>query len=224
VARSSWQWAEAEREYKRAIELNPNYATGYHWYSELLKNLGRFDEAALMIKRANELDPLSGIIGVNFSEMYLIQHNPQAASENCLKMIALDPGFPLAYSYLGMSELALGRNAEAIANIEKAVEISNRDANILPDLGYAYAVSGRRPEALAIARELEEKYAKKQEIGLNVAEVYVGLGDKDRAFEWLEKDLQNKENVADARSYPAFESIRDDPRYKAMLKRMNLPE
>lgn len=224
VAKISWQWTEAEREFKRAIELNPNYATVYHWYSELLKGFGRFDEAAMMIKRAKELDPLSGIIGINISEMYQIQNNHQASIENSLKLIELDPNFPLAYTYLGLSYLKLGRNAEAIANIEKAVELSNRDGNILPDLGYAYAVTGKRSDAIAIAKELEGKYAKKEENGMNVAEVYVGLGDKDKAFEWLERDVQKKENMADIRFYTVFESIRDDPRYKDILKQMGLPE
>ena len=222
--RMSWQWAAAEREFKRAIELNPNYATIYHWYGELLKALGRFDEAALMIKRAKELDPLSGIIGVNISEMYQLQNDQQASIENSLKLIELDPNFPLAYNYLGLSYLKLGRNAEAIASIEKGVELSKRDSNALTDLGYGYAVIGRRSDALAIAKELEANYARKESNGLNVAEVYVGLGDKDKAFEWLEKDFKNKENVADIRYYITFESLRDDPRFKDLLKRMNLPE
>ncbi len=224
VAKISWQWEEAEREFKRAIQLNPNYATSYHWYAELLKEFGRFDEAALMIKRAKELDPLSGIIGINISEMYQIQNDHQASIENSLKLIELDPNFPLAYDYLGLSYLKLGRNAEAIANIEKAVELSKRDGNILPDLGYAYAVTGKRSDAIAIAKELEGNYARKESNGLNVAEVYLGLGDKDKAFEWLEKEVQKRENVADIRFYSAFESLRDDPRFKDLLKKMNLPE
>jgi len=224
VAQSYWQWAEAEREYKRAIEINPNYATGYHWYAGLLKELGRFDEAAVMMKRAKELDPLSSIIGVNISEMYQIQNDHQASVENSLKVIEIDPTFPLAYDYLGLSYLKLGRNAEGMANLEKAVEMSNRAANILTDLGYGYAVIGRLSEALAIAKELEASYTGKATTGLNIAQVYVGLGDKDKALEWLEKDLQNKEGVAIVRYYIAFESLRDDPRYKDLLKRMGLPE
>ncbi len=224
AAQNLWQWAESEREYKRAIELNPNYATIYHWYAGLLKELGRFDEAAVLMKRAKELDPLSGIIGVNISEMYQIQNDHQASVENSLKLIELDPNFPLAYDYLGLSYLKLEHNAEGITNIEKAVELSNRGTNILSDLGYGYAVTGKRSEAMAILKELEISYERKESNGLNLAEVYVGLGDKDRAFEWLEKDIQNKENVSDIRYYTVFESLRDDPRFKNILKRMGLPE
>ncbi|HJZ10587.1 MAG TPA: tetratricopeptide repeat protein, partial [Acidobacteriota bacterium] len=89
----SWQWGEAEKELKRAIELNPNYPTAYHWYSILLKNLGRNDEAAGMIKRAQELDPLSSVIGVNVTRMYQLQNNYDASIENSLKIIELDPNF-----------------------------------------------------------------------------------------------------------------------------------
>lgn len=134
VNRQSWQWAESEREFKRAIELNPNYATAYHWYSILLKDLGRFDEAALMIKRAQEIDPLSSVIGVNISIIYQIQNDHNASIENTLKVLELDPTFSNAYDYLGLSYLKKGRNAEAIANLEKAVVLRNRAGESLRDL------------------------------------------------------------------------------------------
>ncbi|MBA4123792.1 MAG: protein kinase [Acidobacteria bacterium] len=219
-----WQWTEAEREYKRAIELNPNYATAYHWYSILLRDLGRFDESAVMIKRAHELDPLSSIISINLSQVYQIQNNQNASIENTLKVIELDPNYSGAYNNLAMSYLKLGRNSEAIANFEKAVELSNRADVVLRNLGYGYGVAGKRTEALAIAKELEEKYAKKKSMGQFTAAVYAGLGDKDKVFEWLEKDFQNKEDLAAIRWSSQFESLRDDPRLKDLLKRMNLPE
>ena len=219
-----WQWTEAEREYKRAIELNPNYATAYHWYSILLRDLGRFDESAVMIKRAHELDPLSSIISINVSQVYQIQNNQNASIENTLKVIELDPNYSGAYNNLALSYLKLGRNSEAIANFEKAVELSNRADVVLRNLGYGYGVAGKRAEALAIAKELEEKYAKKKSMGQFTAAVYAGLGDKDKVFEWLEKDFQNKEDLAAIRWSSQFESLRDDPRLKDLLKRMNLPE
>jgi serine/threonine protein kinase/Flp pilus assembly protein TadD len=222
VNRLSWQWTESEREFKRAVELNPNYATAYHWYSILLKDLGRFDEAALMIKRAKELDPLSSVIGNNLSAMYQIQNDHNASIENSLKIVELDPNFSLAYRVLGQAYLKQGRNAEAIANFEKAVELSNRGSNILRDLGYGYAVTGKRAEANAIVKELEEKYARKESNGMYVAGVYAGLGEKDKAFEWLEKDFQAKGDLADIRWEIPYESLRDDPRFKDLLKRMGL--
>lgn len=224
VGRQSWQWAEAEREYKRAIELNPNYATAYHWYSIFLKGVGRFDESAAMIKRAREIDPLSSVIAMNISEMYQWQNDHQASIENSLKVIELDPNYSDAYTGLGRSYLKVGRSAEALANFEKGIEMSKRASVALAELGYGYGVTGKRSEAIAIAKELEGKYARKESNGRYVAAVYAGLGDKDKAFEWLEKDFQQKEDLTWTRWEIPYESLRNDPRYKDLLRRMNLPE
>ncbi len=223
VSRQSWQWVESEREFKRAIELNPNYATAYHWYSILLLDLGRSDEALVMIQRAHELDPLSSIISATVSWVQQSRNNHQASIENLLKLIELDPNFAPAYDTLGLAYLKLGRDAEAVAASEKAVQL-NRFGLDLGDLGYVYARTGKRTEALAIVKELEEKYARKESNGMYVAAVYAGLGEKDKAFEWLEKGLLNKEDVGDFRGQIPFESLRDDPRFKDLLKRMGLPE
>ncbi|MEP7212018.1 MAG: tetratricopeptide repeat protein [Acidobacteriota bacterium] len=220
-----WEWDDAEREYKKAIELNPNYATAYHWYSIFLKVTGRFDEAAVAIKRAKELDPLSNVISINITRLYQLQNNHDAAIENTLKIIELDPGFSPAYEYIGLSYLAKGQNADAIAALEKGVETSNRASVALCDLGYGYAVTGKRAEAEAIIKELEEKYEKKQGTGRYIAGVYAGLGDKDRAFEWLEKDFQARNGeLGNIKWAMPYDSLRGDPRFKNLMKRMKLPE
>ena len=220
-----WQWTEAEREYKRAIELNPNYATAYHWYSIYLKGVGRYDEAAVAIKKAQEIDPLSSVISINVTRLYQLQNNYDASVENTLKLIELDPGFSAAYQYLGLSYLRQGRNAEALTSLEKGVESSNRASVALCDLGYGYGIAGKRTEANAIVKELEEKYVKKESPGQYVAGVYAGLGEKDKAFEWLEKAFQSRNgDLKNIRWAIPYESLRDDPRFKEMLKRMNLPE
>jgi len=221
----SWQWVESEKEYKRAIEANPNYPTAYHWYSILLKTLGRNDEAAAMIRRAQELDPLSSVIGVNISRLYQLQNNHAASVENSLKIIELDPNFGPAYEYLALSYLKQGRNAEALTAIEKAVESTNRASITLGDLGYIYAVTGKRAEAIAVVKELEEKYARKEAVGQFIAPVYIGLGDMGKAFEWLEKDFQARNGkLPEIRWEVPFEPLRDDPRFAGLLRRMNLPE
>jgi serine/threonine protein kinase/Flp pilus assembly protein TadD len=225
VHEALWQFGEAEKEFKRAIELNPNYPTAYHWYSIFLKNVGRNDEAATTIKRAQELDPLSSVIAVNVSRMYELQNNHDASIENSLKLIELDPNFGPAYEYLALSYLKRGRNAEAIAAAEKAADLTNRAGITLGDLGYVYAATGKRAEAVAVIKELEVKYARKEAIGQYLSAVYVGLGDKDKAFEWLEKDFQARNGkLVEIRWQLQFEALRDDPRFKDLLKRMNLPE
>jgi TolB-like protein/Tfp pilus assembly protein PilF len=219
-----WRWADSEREFKRAIELNQNYATAYHWYSLLLRALGRIDEAALMIRRAHDIDPLSSVITVNVSQLYQFQNNHNASIENMLKVIELDPNYSDSYSTLGLSYLKQGRYSQAVANMEKAVQLSNRASFTLVNLGYGYAVTGKRTEALAIVKELEEKYARKESNGRYVASVYAGLGENDKAFEWLEKDFQTKADLTWICCEIPFETLRDDPRYKDLLKRMKLPE
>jgi TolB-like protein/Flp pilus assembly protein TadD len=221
----SWQWGEAEKEFKRAIELNPNYPTAYHWYSIFLRDMGRNDEAAAAIKRAQELDPLSSIIAVNVSRTYGLQNNHAASIENSLKIIELDPNFGPAYEYLALAYLKRGSNAEAIAAAEKAVDLSNRSGIAVGDLGHVYAVAGKRAEAIDKIKELEEKYTRKEALAEYIAVVYVGLGDKDKALEWLEKDFQARSGkLPEIRWQLQFESLRDDPRFKDMVKRMGLPE
>ena len=221
----AWQWAEAEKEFKRAIEINPNYPTAYHWYSIFLKGLGRYDEAASMVDRAHELDPLSSVISVNVTRIDQLQNNHDASIANSLKIIDLDPNFGPAYEYLALSYLKQGSNDKAVSAMEKAVELTNRSGIAVGDLGYVYAATGRRAEAIDRIKELEEKYTRKEAIGQYIAAVYAGLGDKDKAFEWLEKDFQARNGkLAEIRWQLQFESLRDDPRFKGLLKRMNLPD
>jgi tetratricopeptide (TPR) repeat protein len=222
---SLWQWAEAEKEFKRAIELNPNYPTAYHWYSIFLRNMGRYDESAKIITRAHELDPLSSVISVNVSRVYQVQNNHTASIENSLKIIELDPNFGPAYQYLGLSYLKKGRNAEASAAVEKAGELTKRSGVTLGDLGHVYAVTGKQTQAQAVISELENKYARKEATGQDIAAIYVGLGEKDKAFEWLERDFQvHNDRLPNIRWELQFESLRDDPRFKNLLKRMGLPQ
>ena len=221
-----WQWAESEKEHKLAIELNPNYATAYHWYSLLLKDLKRYDEASAMIKRAQELDPLSSVIGVNISRMYLdLQNNPEASIQNSLKLIELDPTFAAAYEFLGLAYLDVGRNDEALASLEKAVALSNRASIALSNLGHVYAATGKREEARSLIKELEEKYARHESNGQYIAIVYAGLGEKDKAFEWLEKDFQIRNGKLSEIDWTyGLRPLKGDPRFKDLLRRMNLPE
>src|SRR6185369_986985 len=189
----------------------------------MLKNIGRNDEAAAMIKRAQELDPLSSVISINVSRMYQIQKNHEASIQNSLKIIELDPNFGPAHQYLGLSYLRQGRNAEALAESEKAVGLTKRSGITVGDLGYVYASSGKRNEALVLVKELEDKYTRKEANGQDIACVLVALGDKDKAFEWLEKDFQSRNGRLPEISWLLeFDSLRDDPRYKDLRRRMNL--
>lgn len=221
VYNNLWQWKEAEEEFKRAIKLNPNYPTAHHWYSLCLLDVGRIDEAKAEIKRAHELDPLSLIIGTTVTYAYLAEGDATFSAAQSKKVVDLDPNFPRGHEYLGLAYLKQGRYPEAIAELQKAVELSGRERWPLRDLGYGYAISGKRAEAQAVIKELVEKYEKGQALGQDLAAVYAGLGEKDQAFTWLEKDFQTRSGLLGwTRWTPAFESLRSDPRYADLLRRM----
>ncbi len=218
-----WQWEQAEEEFKRSIKLNPNYSTAPHWYSLYLLGVGRIDEAMAEIERANELDPLSPVIGTTLTYAYFAEGNVNASIAQCKRVIDLEPNYPRAHEYLGLAYLKQGRHSEAIAELQKAVELSERERRPLRDLGYGYALSGKRAEALAVLKELEGKYEKHGAIGQDLAAVYAGLGENDQAFAWLEKDFQAHSGLlAWIRWAPPFESLRSDPRYVDLLRRMEL--
>jgi eukaryotic-like serine/threonine-protein kinase len=219
-----WQWAEAEKEFKRAIELNPNYPTAHHWYSIYLRRMGRYDEGLQESKRAHELDPLSGVINTNLVIAYLLKGDVNAALDQSKKMIELEPNSWLGHNSLAMAYLKQGRYDEAIGKLQETVVLSQRSPLSLADLGYALAISGRRAEALAIVKELEERYARREALGSHLASVYAGLGEKDQAFAWLEKDFQARSGLLPNIFFSyTYEPLRADPRYADLLRRMNLP-
>jgi len=223
IYQGMWRWAEAEAEYKRAIVLNPNYPTVHHWLSIYLRIKGRFDDALREIKRAQELDPLSPIIGNNVSEVYLLNKDLNSAIAEGMKLIELDPAFPLAHESLGLAHLKQEHYNEAITEFQKAVELSGRGSEYLSDLGYSYALAGRRAEALQILKELEEKHARHESVGQYLARVYAGLGEKDEAFAWLEKDFQQRSGQLPFITWwPNFETLRSDQRYGDLVRRMGL--
>ena len=225
IADYSWDWAEAENQFKLAIAANPNYPTTYHWYSVSLKALGRFDEADAMIRQAQQLDPVSSVIAVNITRMLQIQKKDDEAIRFTQKLIELDPNFPAAYQYISLSYIRLGKITEAIAAGEKSVQMSNRSGISLGDLGYVYALGGRRDDAMAIVKELEAKFAAGEAKPLFIAVVFAGLGEKDKMFEWLQKGLEEHSGqLAEIRWQMPFEAYHDEPRFKELLRKMNLPE
>ena len=220
--RMSWRWAESEKEFKKAISLNPNYPTAHHWYEILLRSVGRLDEALAEIKRAQELDPLSPVLEVNIGAVYVMKGDLDSAMERSRRLVALDPNFPLAHQISGSVYLKQRRYAEAIAEFQQNVA-NDRSAYSLSYLGHAYAMAGRRDEALAVMKELDGKYNKRESLAQYQAAVYAGLGDKDQAFAWLEKGFQDKNGSLDFVVMEAsFDPLRSDPRYGDLLRRMGL--
>jgi len=225
VNRLLWNWAEAEKEVKRGVELNPDRATAHKFYGNVLFDLGRFDEALSEYKRAQELEPLSLIISANLTESYLQSADFNAAAAQCQRAIDLDPNWYYARALLASVYLRQGKNDDALMQAEKAVELSKRLSGPLATLGGVYARTGKRNEAEAIINELKEKFARRRANGYDIARLYVALGDKDQAFEWLEKDFQSRNaTMPNFLSTPPLSFLHDDPRYKDLVKRIGFPE
>ena len=218
-----WKWEEAEAEFARAIALNPNYPTVHHWHSINLRDTGRVDEALIAIKRAQELDPLSKIINVNVGIIYLNKGDSDAATKQLNATIDLDPNWWAGHMWLGVVYLRLGRNQDAIVELQKSVDLSNRASWPLSFIGYAYAISGKRSEAEAIAKELEDRYPRREAVAVQVSGVLAGLGEKDGALMWLEKGAADHSGELQRITwYPPFDSLRDGERYTAVVRLMGL--
>lgn len=218
-----WNWTEAENDFKRSIELNPNYASARHWHSRLLNTLGRKNEAFAEIRRANEIDPLSMVIINNIAGFYRETGDYKSAIEQCRKIKEIDSGYVARHVSLAEIYLDQKQSAEALAEVEEIRDLPSLSIELS---GRAYAQLGRRDEALAVIRQLEEGFATGNNgAATGIARVYVVLGDKEKALEWLEKAFQARDtDLPRSRLGVTFDPIRDDPRYKDLLKRMGLPD
>ena len=217
-----WDWAGAEREFKRAIELNPNYATAHFWYGEHLTYLGRFEEGIAEIRRAEELDPLSPIIAGSVGWALHMARQSDRAIEKLHKVLQMDPDFAMTHFYLGMAYEGKQMYDAAIDEYRKSAELSPAGPGIV-GLGHAYAMSGSIDAAQKILDELIQRTAKNQARPTTVAIVYAGLNDSDHAFKWMEKAFdQRAEGVVYLKAQPYLDNLRSDPRRAAFLKRIGL--
>ncbi len=217
-----WDWASAEREFQRAIALNPNYAQAHQWYGQYLRAMGRQNSAMAEIKRAQELDPLSLVIGGG-SGQYGTQYDLMIESNR--KKLELDANFAGAYLGLGRAYALKGMYQDAIAAFQKGLALSGGAPNYLSFLGYTYGVWGKRNEARKILLQLNQlskrKYVSPYEIGL----VYIGLGEKDMAFDWLQKAVADRSiPLVPLKAGEEMASLRSDPRYAELLSRIGLPQ
>lgn len=217
-----WDFAGAEREYKRGIELSPNYAAAHQRYSEFLSTMGRHDEAIAVGERARELDPFSLVINSVLGRVLSTARQHDRAIEQLQKTLELDKNFALAQSFLGVAYLEKGMYEEAIRELKKGVALSVRNGEPLCYLGYAYAASGRRGEALKLLDEVQGLSGGKVS-PYNVAIIYAGLGERDRAFEQLEKAYNGREEwLINLDVEKALDGLRSDPRFQDLLRRMGL--
>ena len=209
----------AEREYKRAIELNPRYPTGPSWYAVFLMSLGRFDEAIKQVRRAQELDPLS--LPINMAVGWVLQtaRKNDESVEQLRKTLEMDPNFALAHHRLGLVYEQQGRYGEAVAEFKQVVNLLGRKPLGVAALARAYALQGQKAEAQKLIAELKEQAKERYVSPTSIAVIYSALGDKEQAFTWLDKGEKAHDGILVRLNVgPRFDSLRSDPRFQEVVK------
>ncbi len=218
-----FKWAEAEKEYKKAIELSPSDVEARHMYAHVLECLGRFDEAIAEMGKALELEPLQINLNHCMGNILFFSGDYNGAIEMFQKTIEMDPSFPLQYFWLGRVFLQAGALQKAIEIFEQGTEFPTVNANVLGGLGLAYALADREKDAMEKIDQLEKLSKEKYVDATPFAYIYMGLGNIDKTFEYLEKGFE----IGDMYLFylpidPVFKELHDDPRFKALLKKMDL--
>lgn len=218
-----WDWAAADRAFRRAIELNPHYPTARQWYGQYLASLGRFDEAVATLRRALQLDPLSLPICASMGRALYYARRFDEAISQCRSALEMEPTFALAHAWLGMAYLAKRETPQAMAELEKAVELTHGNPVLLAGLGAAYAAAGERTKALKILAALKEEAKRRRVLPVFVAVVHGELGEADEAFRWLDVAYEERSDwLVSLKVSPWFDSLRHDARFDQLLRKMQL--
>lgn len=217
-----WDFDAGGREFRRAIELNPGYATAHHWYAWHLSLVGQHDEAIAEMRKAASLDPLSLVINADLAELLLLARSYDESILQSRKTIEMDPNFALAHNQLGQAYLEKHMIDEALAEFHKAVELTGADNPIcVANLARAYAASGRKDEAEKLLTQLMKQSSGTYSHAAEIAMVYASLGQNDEAMKWLQKGYDERFNPG-VLLRPGFDSIRTTPRFQALLHRVGL--
>jgi tetratricopeptide (TPR) repeat protein len=214
-----WNWEAAEKEYRRAIDLNPNYPTAHHWFAYLLQNIGRNDEAVAEINRARELDPLSPSIARDVAEILQNARRYDEAIEQLRKRVELDETDIRSRRMLAGLLRQVGRYQESIEETLKIIDKTNRAPEGLMELAITYLKAGRRAEAQKLIGEAKRRGQKEFPL-----EFYASFCNNDKIFEWIEEKYNNRDGlITNLKVNPVFDCIRSDPRYAEMTRRLGLP-
>jgi TolB-like protein/Tfp pilus assembly protein PilF len=220
-----WDWVGAEKEFKRAIALNPNYPPAYQWYGFDLLVMGRQGEAMAAMRRALDLDPVSPTVNVSQAWFFYLTRQYNKAVEQCLRTLELHPNFCVAHQMLGLTYDVRGEFEQAIAELQKAKALSPHNLMTVAALGHTYATSGKRDEAQRMLDELGLSSGESTPLPYYVAAIYVGLGRNEEALRWLERAYQERSNwLIYLKLDPRFDRLRSDRRFADLARRIGLPE
>ena len=217
-----WDFDSAGKEFRRAIELNPGYATAHHWYAWHLSLLGRYDEAIAEMKIAKNLDPLSLVINADLAELLVLAHSYDESIQQSFKTIEIDPSFGLAHNHLAQAYLQKHMNHEAVGELQKAVQLSGSSPTCIANLARAYVASGKRSEASKLLNDLKKRSNSTSSHASEIAVIYASLGDTDQAMNWLERGYEERFNPG-VLLRPGFDPLRSDPRFENLVRRIGLP-
>ncbi len=216
-----WDLDSAGKEFLRATELNPGYATAHHWYAWHLALLHRYDEALAEMRKAKSLDPLSLIINADLAELLALAHSYDESIQQSRKTIEMDPNFGLAHNHLGQAYLQKHMNDEAVAELQKAVQLSGGSPTCIANLARAYVASGRRSEAENLLSDLKKRSNPSHSLASEIAVIYVALGDTGQAITWLKKGYEERFNPG-VLLRPGFDPLRSDAHFQDIVRRIGL--
>ena len=218
-------WEGADREFKRALELDHNYAPAHHWYSMYLALEGRKEQALAEAEKASELDPLSPVVGANLAKILQEAGQNDKAIEQAKKTLDLEPDSAVTHAVLGVVYQDKRMYAEAITEYKRALQLGGPPGEVRGLLGYAYAVSGNRTDAEKIIAELKALWPRHTHAALDLAVVFSGLGNKENALYWLEKAQEmHVSDLIGIRQDSHFVEVRSDPRFQALVQRADAPK
>ena len=216
-----WDWEAANREFEKAIDLNPNYATAHHWYGTYFITLGKFKKAFEELKTALNLDPYSRVISVDEGWFHQYAREYDEAIKDIQKTLELEPDFIIAHLNLGFTYTLQGKYEEAIQSFRKARKLSGDYPLSLAALSYSLAVAGKRGEASELLGKLDQISRQRYVPALYFGLVYMGLGDRDQAFHWIDKAFEERSGyLLYLNVDPKVDSLRSDPRFKQILKKI----
>jgi TolB-like protein/DNA-binding winged helix-turn-helix (wHTH) protein/Tfp pilus assembly protein PilF len=216
-----WDWKAAEAEYQRAIELTPGYAPAHQWYSWHLIMMGRNSDGISELRKAESLDPLSLIISADIADALCVARRYDEAVQQSKKTLEMDANFAVAHFELGQALVEQQLYDEAIAAFKRAIELSGQSGAFESNLACVYGVLGRKEEATKMLRDLEARHDQNPSAAADIALIYVGLGDRDKAMMWLNTAYE-AHFKASILLHPVFDPLRSDARFKDLLSRIGV--
>jgi DNA-binding winged helix-turn-helix (wHTH) protein/tetratricopeptide (TPR) repeat protein len=217
-----WDWALAEMEYRRALEMNPNYAMALHWYAKFLAKMGRHGAARAEIRRAQELDPLSLVIMMETGRLSYFARDYDRAIEHCLDVLDMNASLYSTHAILGLAYSQRGLPGEALKHARKLIRFTEDDVEALAFVGYVYGMTGQTEEALSMLAEMEKLPATTHTLSFYKAVIYSGMGQEDEALLWLERAYDEHSYLLTYINIPIFDNLRSSIKFNRLRERMKL--